>query len=83
MGMFDYIDLKIKCPKCGKIVDKFQSKDGYCELKTLNYWEVDNFYSSCKYCNAWIVFNRVRPKPIVPLTDFIMEVQEEEQEKLK
>lgn len=30
MGMFDSFLDKVKCPKCGRILDKFQTKDFWC-----------------------------------------------------
>ena len=32
MGMFDYIDIKVPCPYCGRIVTGFQTKSGACML---------------------------------------------------
>ena len=75
MGMFDDIKLEIKCPKCGAIVKGFQSKDGPCYLSQLDYWEVDNFYSSCPKCDVWIEFVR-KSKPKVPLSDYEIIVTE-------
>ena len=68
MGMFDYIKLTIKCPKCGARVDGFQSKDNGCYMTTLDYWEVNNFYSDCEKCGLEFNFNRRTPK--VPLSDY-------------
>ena len=74
MGMYDYIKLEINCPKCGAKVDGFQSKDGPCCLAQLEFWEVDNFYSSCKQCGAWIEYNIRGKKSPIPLTDYEMSV---------
>ena len=54
MGMFDYIKFEAPCPKCGNIMDDFQSKDGPCNLETLEPWQVDHFYASCNKCKAWV-----------------------------
>ncbi len=59
MGMFDYVDYECECPKCGAKVKRFQSKDGPCNLKTLQPVDVDSFYSSCDKCYTWIVFETV------------------------
>lgn len=56
MGMFDWINIKIPCPKCGKEITGFQSKDGDCLLACLEFWQVDNFYSYCDHCKATIDF---------------------------
>lgn len=54
MGMFDYVNVTLPCFKCSTIVTGFQSKDGDCQLHTLEYWQVDNFYTKCDNCNTWI-----------------------------
>ena len=28
MGTYDHVEIKIECPKCGKIISGFQTKDG-------------------------------------------------------
>jgi len=71
MGMFDYVNTpEIKCPNCGEIVTGFQSKDGPCYLKTVEFWTLDNFYSSCDSCNAWIQYNRIIDRDICDLDKF-------------
>lgn len=73
MGMFDYIKLEVKCPKCKAKVDGFQSKDGGCFLDTLDYWEVDNFYSSCNKCGTWIEYDlhpATNPRPKISLSKY-------------
>ncbi len=57
MGMFDWVDIKIPCPKCGKDVEGFQSKDKDCNLDCLEFWEVDNFYSYCDYCGIMVDYH--------------------------
>jgi len=56
MGMFDWINFKIPCPKCGREISGFQSKDGDCLLRCLEFWQVDNFYSYCEHCEAMIEY---------------------------
>ena len=70
--MFDHIKFETDCPCCGNPVTGFQSKDGPCELKTLNYKDVDNFYAICDYCSTWIEYVRVKEKPDVPIDDYSM-----------
>lgn len=36
MGMFDWVDFKMRCPRCGEEVDGFQSKDGPLTLALVN-----------------------------------------------
>lgn len=56
MKMFDHININIPCPICGHIIDNFQSKDKHCMMKLLEFWEVDNFYSSCINCGSRIEY---------------------------
>jgi phage terminase large subunit GpA-like protein len=56
MGMFDWVNFKVPCPKCGGEVENFQSKDGDCLLSVLEFWQVDNFYSYCDHCEATISY---------------------------
>jgi len=80
MGMFDYIKFEIECPVCKEKVKDFQSKYGPCILKTLEFWEVNNFYASCPKCNSWIEFNRIRPLPKAPIEDYKMEITRKEKD---
>lgn len=59
MGMFDYVNFSIPCPHCGHEVEGFQSKSGDCCLETIEPWTVNNFYSGCDNCGAWIDYSRV------------------------
>ena len=80
MGMFDDVKFEMDCPKCGKKITGFQSKDGSCTLDTLHFWEVDNFYSDCENCQIWIEFTKVtsnkKRKP--DISDYKMEVRKAE-----
>lgn len=71
MGLFDYVNFKMPCPRCGSEVGDFQSKSAGCDMVTVEPEAVTNFYSACDNCKAWIEFSRERPesKPReVPLT---------------
>ena len=57
MGLFDYVNVEISCPSCGKKLSGFQSKDSYCEMDLIDPTEVCEFYSDCD-CGAWIEFSR-------------------------
>jgi hypothetical protein len=49
MGMFDYIDIKVPCPYCGRIVTGFQTKSGACMLDTYKPGDIvseDDSYNS-------------------------------------
>lgn len=61
MGMFDYIKYKAPCRKCGFILTEWQSKDGECELATLEPSQVETFYGICPQCETW---NRYKVIPL-------------------
>ena len=75
MGMYDNIRYEMDCPKCETRVASFQSKDGVCMLIELDFWEVNNFYSDCPKCGAWIEFNRKKPRQPSPIDDYEMTVR--------
>ena len=58
MGMFDHIKLdeEIHCPVCEVVLSGWQSKDGDCVFNTVEYWNVNNFYTSCTKCGAFIEY---------------------------
>lgn len=59
MGMFDEVNFKMGCPKCGKPVSGFQTKDLDCTMDMVEPDAIRNFYSSCRECGTWIEFSRV------------------------
>ena len=70
MGIFDCVKFETKCPKCGTVVDGFQTKDTDASLKTVEVWQLGDgarFYDACQKCNTWIeyeVLHRIcRTKP--------------------
>lgn len=72
MGLYDNIEAPdIPCPSCGKPLHGWQSKDGPCYLETLDFRNVDNFYTGCS-CGEWVEFTRRRPTKIT-LDDYDME----------
>lgn len=86
MGMFDYVHFQMPCPKCGFLLDRFQTKDAMCELRTIEPEGLSYFYAMCK-CNRWVSFHRPQPDrpPLrgTPLTreqieamGFVLEVEE-------
>jgi uncharacterized protein with PIN domain len=77
MGMYDSVAFSMKCPKCGKELNNFQSKSGNCILAVLEYWQVDNFYDYCFHCNIKVSFtlkHTVRKK--IPITAYEMRVDD-------
>ncbi len=72
MGMYDDVKFVTACPVCGKTVRDFQSKDNGCLLLELEFGEVNNFYSSCDNCGAWIEYNRKKPRPQSSIDDYEM-----------
>jgi hypothetical protein len=75
MGIYDSVHFKIECPVCKKTVDGFQTKDLGGFFNTVNYWECNNFYSSCDYCNTWIEFILKKERPIIPIEDYEMIIE--------
>ena len=53
MGAFDYVRYTAKCPQCGNPVSSWQTKNSHCIMETVEPWQVDNFYGSCR-CGAWL-----------------------------
>lgn len=80
MGMFDYINTpKIDCPKCGEEIKSFQSKDAQCCLDTLEYYEVDHFYTSCDNCCEWICYelpDGIRAPQYIPFEKYELILKE-------
>lgn len=77
MGVFDYVKFECDCPKCGEKVDDFQTKDGPCCMLTVEFYEVDNFYSYCPKCETWIDFTLYnRPNRKLTIKDYNMTVEE-------
>lgn len=69
MGMFDYVNFRMPCPKCGKEVGDFQTKSTECTMRTVDPTICGCFYSRCDACKTWIEFDREvavtppRPEP--------------------
>lgn len=73
MGMFDYVEITVKCPNCNVKINPFQTKEKDCFLRTLNFWEVDYFYAGCKNCETYIEFTLShRPNRKLSLKDYNM-----------
>lgn len=75
MGIYDKVNHKMDCPKCGKEVTDFQTKDTNGWFETIEYWQCDNFYSSCDYCTTWIEFTLQRDRVNIPLDAYEMKVE--------
>lgn len=87
MGMFDNIRFETECPNCKGKVNGFQSKSGECGMYLLEFWEVNNFYSSCPQCSTWIDYTiKQRPNRRLTIDDYHKEVKipsKKEQEEYK
>ena len=70
MGMFDYVDIKIRCPKCKGEMEGFQSKDGECFLCNVKPSDVRNFYTSCKHCETWVEVCMIKQN--VPYDNYVV-----------
>ena len=58
MGMFNYVNFEMPCPKCGKTVRGFQTKDGDVSMELVEIEAVITMYSTCE-CGHWIELSRV------------------------
>ena len=61
MGLFNYVNFAMDCPKCGTPLHGFQTKDGDCCLDTVEIEAVTEFYASCNKCKHWTEFTRIPP----------------------
>ena len=84
MGIFNYVDFEMSCPKCGTKMKNFQTKDGDLYMATVPWWEVNNFYDSCGKCGAWVEFHRkIRELVRADVDKYFDMVVETEQERKK
>lgn len=67
MGLFDYVNFEMACPKCGAPLHDFQTKDGDVYMNTVEIEAVTSFYTACPQCKHWVELTRV-PPPDVPVT---------------
>lgn len=65
MGMFDYVNVSMPCPNCGKVIESFQTKDEDCTLDTIEPDRLGCFYAYCK-CKTWVQFTRPKPPQAPP-----------------
>lgn len=78
MGMFDWVKTpKLHCRKCGALLEGFQSKDGPCELATFEYWEVNEFHTSCTECDTWHQFVLKERRSFLPI-EYYEDIAEED-----
>lgn len=62
MGMFNYVNFEMPCPKCGETVRGFQTKDGDAGMHLVEIEAVTTMYAGCK-CGYWIELTRA-PAPV-------------------
>ena len=62
MGMYDEINVDIKCPKCGANDVTWQSKNYMCNLDTIDPDKVQEFYTHCDKCDTFITYRRGEKK---------------------
>lgn len=60
MGMFNYVNFEMQCPKCSEAVRGFQTKDGDGSMNLVEIEAVMTMYSTCE-CGRWIELSRVLP----------------------
>lgn len=54
MGLFNYVKYSAPCPKCGTILDSWQTKDGDLGMVEVPPTECTFFYTECSECKTWI-----------------------------
>lgn len=63
MGIFDYVNAKIPCFKCGEMLAGWQTKDGNVWMNRVDPDTVSNFYDQCHKCKTWNEYTRTaRPR---------------------
>jgi len=67
MAMFNYVNFEMPCPKCGKTVRGFQTKDGDLTMDLVEIEAVVTMYSRCE-CGHWIELSRAPPSLDVTTT---------------
>ncbi len=71
---YDWVKFTTECPICKKQVGGFQTKDIFCSLEEVEFWQCDYFYSMCDYCNAWVEFKLKKPRQKLSIKDYEMRV---------
>jgi len=63
MHEIDYIsvDADVECPVCGEKLGNFETKGGPGAQVTLDFRDVNSFYSRCSKCNSIIEFTLKNP----------------------
>ena len=80
MGMFDIVQYKAKCWRCGEELTDFQTKDGCCTLSDLTPKMIPGgrFYTGCIKCNAWNEFDVIAKKVEIILNEKESKLKSEE-----
>ena len=63
MGMHDYVDHKEPCPKCGRVLTNWQTKQGENTMALVSPTSVGCFYALCDFCKLCIEYTYVVPPP--------------------
>ena len=61
MGMFDWVDYEQKCPRCGRIINDFQTKELDCNLDLVSPSLVEYFWNEC-VCGVRVSYSYNPPK---------------------
>lgn len=57
MGLFNTVIFPIKCPRCGRTIEDFQTKDDSHDtlfMDTVDFRTVREFHTFCTECDTWI-----------------------------
>jgi len=58
LGTFNHVNYEMDCPACGTRLKDFQTKDGNCILRLIEFDEVEQFYDCCSKCDIRVQFDR-------------------------
>ena len=58
MGIFDWVNVNLPCPHCGKDLYSFQTKDGNPYSNCVDPDQISNFYTECDHCKKWVEYHR-------------------------
>lgn len=81
MSRFDLVKFERLCPGCGIKIDFWQTKDGLCEFETVQFWDVDYFYSLCSKCGVFIEYRlRAEVRKKFKLGDYEIKITKTKEE---
>lgn len=74
LGIFDYVDFEMVCPRCGNKITEFHTKDGDPYMNKVGFHTLLYFYGSCEKCGLLVKVNR---KPATGIDDFHVRIDDD------